>query len=68
MNGINVVDDFLAVIAMTSKSGGKNGKHCDITESSTIAAISLLSIQVFQQDHSCYFHSIPENTSPASTL
>lgn len=28
----------LTVVAFSPKSGGKNGKHCDITESSTFAA------------------------------
>jgi hypothetical protein len=38
----------LVVVAFSSKSGGKNGKHCDITESSTIAAVSNIAVQLFQ--------------------
>ena len=40
---------------MYSKTGGKNGKHADITESSSISAVSYLAVQIFQYNVSRQF-------------
>ena len=36
------------VIAIYSKTGGKNGKHAAVTEASNISATSYLVVQVFE--------------------
>ena len=47
----------------SSKSGGKNGKHCDITESSTIAAVSNIAVQLFQyRGHGREFRLVTDST------
>jgi hypothetical protein len=54
---------FFAVVAFSSKSGGKNGKHCDITESSTIAAVSNIAVQLFQyRGHAREFRLVTDAT------
>ncbi|KAF8809095.1 hypothetical protein BYT27DRAFT_7188181 [Phlegmacium glaucopus] len=35
------------VIAIYSKTGGKNGKHAAVTDASNISAVSYLAVQVF---------------------
>jgi hypothetical protein len=35
------------VIAIYPKTGGKNGKHSDVAESSKIAAVSYIGVQLF---------------------
>ena len=47
----------LLVVALYSKTTGKNAKHAAITDSSTIGAISDLGMQLFEH------HDIPEATS-----
>ncbi|KAF8167513.1 hypothetical protein B0H34DRAFT_854442 [Crassisporium funariophilum] len=51
------------VIALYSKTGGKNGKHSWINESSTIAAISYMAVQVFEHMHAQQFRSVPAATA-----
>lgn len=48
------------VLAIYSKSGGKNGKHSSIMKSSNISAVSYFVLQVFEQMVSQQFRSIPE--------
>jgi hypothetical protein len=50
----------LLVLAIYSKSGGKNGKHSSIVKSSNISAVSYFVLQVFEQMVSQQFRSIPE--------
>ncbi|KAF8150905.1 hypothetical protein B0H34DRAFT_156021 [Crassisporium funariophilum] len=51
------------VIALYSKTGGKNGKHSSVTESSNISAISYLAVQVFKHMYAQQFRSIPAATA-----
>ena len=48
---------------MYSKTGGKNGKHSAITESSSIAAVSYLAVQLFQYRLARQFRSVPDATA-----
>jgi hypothetical protein len=48
---------------MYSKTGGKNGKHSAITESSNIAAVSYLAVQLFQYRLARQFRSVPDMTA-----
>ena len=50
----------LLVLAIYSKSEGKNGKHSSIVKSSNISAVSYFVLQVFKQMVSQQFWSIPE--------
>ena len=50
------------VIGMTSKSGGKNGKHCPVTDTSKISAIVNMSLQVFQHRFGCQFRATTDAT------
>ncbi|KAF8868404.1 hypothetical protein CPB84DRAFT_1969624 [Gymnopilus junonius] len=51
------------VIAFSSKGGGKNGKHSDVTESSNIAAVSNIALQVFQyRNHGREFRAVTDAT------
>ncbi|EDR02852.1 uncharacterized protein LACBIDRAFT_307999 [Laccaria bicolor S238N-H82] len=51
------------VVAMYSKTGGKNRKHSAITESSTIPAVSYLGVQLFQYRMARQFRSVPDATA-----
>ncbi|KIJ92452.1 hypothetical protein K443DRAFT_30663, partial [Laccaria amethystina LaAM-08-1] len=51
------------VVAMYSKTGGKNGKHSAITELSSIAAVSYLSVQLFRYRTGGQFHPVPDATA-----
>ncbi|KAF8801615.1 hypothetical protein BYT27DRAFT_7261749 [Phlegmacium glaucopus] len=51
------------VVAMYSKTGGKNGKHSSITESSSIAAVLYLAVQLFQYCLARQFRSVPDTTA-----
>jgi hypothetical protein len=54
---------FFAVVAFSSKSGGEIGKHCDITKSSTIAAVSNIAVQLFQyRGHAREFRLVTDAT------
>lgn len=55
--------NFLIVVALYSKTGGKNGKHSAITESSTITAISYLGVQLYQYRLGRQFRSVPDATA-----
>jgi hypothetical protein len=50
------------LVAFSSKSGGKSGKHCYITESSTIAAVSNIAVQLFQYRRAREFRLVTEAT------
>jgi hypothetical protein len=52
---------------MYSKTGGKNTKHSAITESSSIAAISYLGVQLFQYHLARQFRSVPDGTATFQT-
>ncbi|KIL57165.1 hypothetical protein M378DRAFT_45255, partial [Amanita muscaria Koide BX008] len=51
------------VNALYSRSGGKNGKHGSITESSNISAVSYCVVQLFEYTHGRHFHHTPIATS-----
>jgi hypothetical protein len=55
------------VIALYSKTGGKNGKHESVSDSSSICAVSNVAVQIFEHMHARQFHSIPEATSLLQT-
>ena len=50
------------VVALYSKTG-KNGKHSAINESSDIAAVSYLAVQLFQHRLGPRFRSVPDATA-----
>ncbi|KAF8881515.1 hypothetical protein CPB84DRAFT_1851568 [Gymnopilus junonius] len=51
------------VIAFSSKTGGKNGKHSNVTESSNIMTVSNIAVQVFEYcNHECAFHTVTNAT------
>jgi uncharacterized membrane protein len=54
-------------IALYSKTGGKQGKHESISDSSNICAVSNIAVQIFEYVHARQFRSIPEATSILQT-
>ncbi|KAF8235738.1 hypothetical protein L208DRAFT_1126936, partial [Tricholoma matsutake] len=50
------------VVALYSKTGGKQGKHESISDSSNICTVSNVSFQIFEFVHARQFRSIPEAT------
>lgn len=54
-------------MALYSKTGGKQGKHESISDSSNISAVSNIAVQIFEHMHARQFHSIPEATSILQT-
>jgi hypothetical protein len=48
---------------MYSKTGGKNGKHAAITQSSNISAVSYIGLQLFENVINRQFRAIPEATA-----
>ena len=50
------------VIAIYSKTGGKNGKHAAVTDASNISATSYLGVQVFEHMHGRLFRDHPDAT------
>jgi hypothetical protein len=52
----------ISVVALYSKTG-KNGKHSAIKESSNIAAVSYLAVQIFQHRLGPQFRSVPDTTA-----
>ncbi|KAF9486601.1 hypothetical protein BDN71DRAFT_1405897, partial [Pleurotus eryngii] len=50
------------VVALYAKSGGKNAKHCAILDSSNIAAVSNIGLQVYKRTFSTHFSPITEVT------
>ena len=50
-----------------SKTGGKNGKHSDVTDSSNIMAVSYLVAQVFEHQIGSQFRATP-HAQPVPTL
>ena len=55
------------VIAIYSKTGGKNTKHAAVTDASNISAISYLGVQVFEHMHGCLFRDHPDATATFQT-
>jgi len=61
---LQVLDTFsnlmytVIVISIYSKSGGKNGKHCWVSDSSSISANSYVPVQVFEHMHSQQFRAV----------
>ncbi|KAF8224221.1 hypothetical protein L208DRAFT_1075266, partial [Tricholoma matsutake] len=51
------------VTALYSKTGGKNGKHESVSDSSNICAVSNVAVQIFEYMYGRQFCSIPEATS-----
>ncbi|CAK5278486.1 unnamed protein product [Mycena citricolor] len=56
------------VFAMRAKGGGQYGKHDAVTDSSSISALSKVSVQLFEQIHGAHFRSIPTATASLQTL
>ena len=50
------------VISLSSKTGGKNSAHTAITDSSNIAAVSNIGMQLFEHMYGREFQVIPEAT------
>ncbi|KAF8223788.1 hypothetical protein L208DRAFT_1369906, partial [Tricholoma matsutake] len=48
------------VIALYSKTGGKQGKHESISDLSNISAVSNIAVQIFEYTHAHQFCSIPQ--------
>ena len=46
-----MITSYLLVHAMYAKSGGKNGKHNNVTDRSNLSALSYLSVQIFEYQH-----------------
>ena len=55
------------VIAIYSKTGGKNGKHAGVTDASNISAVSYLAVQVFEHMHGRIFRDHPDATATFQT-
>jgi len=55
-------------MAMYSKTGGKNGKHADITESSSISAVSYMALEIFRYNVGRQFHPVSDATSRFHTV
>ncbi|KAF8905727.1 hypothetical protein CPB84DRAFT_1823080 [Gymnopilus junonius] len=55
------------VESIYSKTGGKNGKHADVTDSSNIMAVSYIAAQVFEHQIGSQFRAIP-HAQPISTF
>ncbi|KIM79928.1 hypothetical protein PILCRDRAFT_73649 [Piloderma croceum F 1598] len=51
------------VVALYAKTGGKNGKHMAITDSSNVSTASYIGVQVFEHMYSGLFRVIPEATA-----
>ncbi|GLB42721.1 hypothetical protein LshimejAT787_1201700 [Lyophyllum shimeji] len=49
------------VLSIYSKTGGSNGRHCYVTDSSNIAAVSNIAVQVFENSVGSQFRSIPHS-------
>ena len=62
-----VCSNVLSVVALYSKTGGKNGKHTAVTDSSNISAVSYIGVQVFKHMYGHQFHVIPKDTVPFLT-
>ncbi|GLB37771.1 hypothetical protein LshimejAT787_0408220 [Lyophyllum shimeji] len=68
--GIIYTDNGLRVgqvIVVYSKTGGKNGKHASVTDSSMISAVSYVGLQVFEFAYAREFRAIPEMTASLQT-
>ena len=62
------VFNFVLVMGMYSKTGGKNGKHADITESSSISAVSYMALEIFRFNVGRQFHPVSDATSRFHTV
>ena len=51
------------VISLSSKTGGKNSAHATITDSSNIAAVSNIGMQLFEHMYGREFQVIPKATA-----
>ena len=52
---------------MHAKTGGKKGKHSSINESSNIAALSYICLELFKLNVGRQFHAVTEATSAFQT-
>lgn len=50
---------FKLVKSIYAKTGGKNGRHINVTDSSNIMAISYLVVQIFEHQLGTQFRAIP---------
>jgi hypothetical protein len=55
--------DIFQVVLLCSKTGGKNGMHATITDSSHIGAVSNIGVQLFEHMYGRKFRVIPEATA-----
>ncbi|KAF9481696.1 hypothetical protein BDN70DRAFT_991713 [Pholiota conissans] len=55
------------VCVLYSKTGGKNGKHCAVSESSNIAAVSYVGFQLFEHFHAYQFRAVPNSMTRFQT-
>jgi hypothetical protein len=55
------------VKSIYAKTGGKNGRHSDVTDSSNIMAISYIAAQVFEHQLGTQFRAMP-HSQPLSVL
>ena len=55
------------VIALYSKTGGKNGHHSAVPSVANVAAISNVAVQVFQHVHHHIFRQTTTTTAPFGT-
>ncbi|KAJ3769842.1 hypothetical protein FB446DRAFT_625572, partial [Lentinula raphanica] len=56
------------VIAMYSRTGGKNGKHAAVSTTSNISALSYIAVQFFEHAHAAHFRKSPSFMSPLDTM
>ena len=43
-----------------AKTGGKNGRHNNVTDSSNVIDVSYLAVQIFEHQLGTQFHAIPK--------
>ena len=55
------------MIALYSKTAGKNAKHAAIPSSSNISALSRITVQVFEHMTGLIFRTFPSMTAPFGT-
>lgn len=59
---------IILVHAMYVKSGGKNGRHNDVADKSNLSALSYLSVQIFEHQHTDNGSLVFSNETERTTL
>jgi hypothetical protein len=62
-----LINATVLVLVLYSKTGGKNGKHCTVSESSNIAAVSYIGFQLFEHFFGRQFRAVPTVMSRLQT-